>query len=211
MKCNVAIKFMHEYLDDDLPREDVVTLKEHMLGCPECRMRFEQLKSTEAFVHAAMVDKISCIAVVKPEESHSALLTNRIMQGLPSKGRTRGWSWIRKHPASTVAAVFLVVMLTSFFSMWNHEKELVIRGTDLQQLVIEGDKVTVPEGVQIHGNLTVENGTANVHGEVLGNLTVIDGSLNLASTARIIGENREINQALDWLWFKITQTVSELK
>ncbi|XEC97761.1 zf-HC2 domain-containing protein [Paenibacillus tarimensis] len=213
MKCNVAIGWMHEYLDDDLPREDKIKLNEHLLACPECRKRFDELKRTEAFVHATLSDSADIMynANTGHAETASAALTNRIIQQLPAKKRKPAWSrFVRNHPAVTVAVIFSLIMMTSFLAMWEEDSELIVRGTDLQNVVIAGNTVTVPAGIRINGDLTVENGTAEIHGEVKGNLTVIDGSLQLASTAKIIGENREINQALDWLWYKMTKTVSGL-
>lgn len=88
--------------------------------------------------------------------------------------------------------------------------ELVVQGTDLDAVIIEGNKVTVPEGAVVKGDLTVKNGVTEVYGEIKGNLTVIDGSMNLASTAKIIGQERTINQVLEWLWYKVSSTVNEL-
>ena len=68
----------------------------------------------------------------------------------------------------------------------------------------------MPEGATVDGDLVVENGEAVVNGEIRGNLTVIDGSVNMASTAKVIGEAREINQALDWIWYKLRSTVIDL-
>jgi len=215
MECNVAIVMMHDYLDDELPREDKIKLKEHMNICPSCAKRFEQLQRTEAFTHTAMICGLSESRLDGKGRSEQAVaaLTSRIMQQLPERKRTYSWvQWVHRHPAITAAAVFLLVMMTSFFAMWDQGTELIVRGAgeDLQRIIIEGDTVIVPPGVQISGDLTIENGTADIQGEVKGNLTVIDGSLKLASTAKIVGENREINQALDWLWYKVSKTVSGL-
>ncbi|GBF76106.1 hypothetical protein PA598K_04554 [Paenibacillus sp. 598K] len=213
MKCNVAIVWMHEYLDDDLPREQVKELKAHLLVCPDCRQRFDQLQRTDAMIHATMVEGLHEPASDGTEAIASRALTEKIMASLPKQRHKQGWaSFIRKHPALTVAVVFGLVMFSSFLAMWGQNSELIVRGqnVDLEQLVIEDGRVVVPEGAQIRGNLTIENGVADVYGEVLGNLTVIDGSTNLASTAKIVGENRQINQAIDWLWYKVTTTVSGL-
>ncbi|MNF18525.1 Anti-sigma-W factor RsiW [compost metagenome] len=56
----------------------------------------------------------------------------------------------------------------------------------------------------------MENGKAQIYGEVDGNLTVIDGSLYQASTAKISGDVKSIDQALDWIWYKITNTFTEV-
>ncbi|WP_169088162.1 zf-HC2 domain-containing protein [Paenibacillus sp. PL91] len=206
MNCNVAIVWMHDYLDGELPVEDILTLKSHLLSCPACRSRFEQLQKTDAAV-------FHTVEAIKPaaeyDKKASELLTQRIMQQLPkkqSKQRNRIVRFIYRYPGVTAAAVFVLVMLGSFFTMWEEDTKLIVAGEDLQQVIIEGNTVIVPEGAHLTGNLTVENGIANVKGEVDGNVTVIDGTLNLASTGHIAGQSRTIDQALDWFWYKVTQT-----
>ncbi|EFM11443.1 putative transmembrane anti-sigma factor [Paenibacillus curdlanolyticus YK9] len=205
MNCNVATVWMHDYLDGELPQQDVRELKAHLLECPSCRMKFEQLDRTESLLSSAMHARGS----IEPEQS--ARLNERIMAALPKRRRQSPWiSWVRNHPAATVAALFLFVMLSSFLSMWHQGGELIVRGQDLQSVVIQGDKVIVPAGTKVHGDLTIENGIAEVQGDVDGNVTVIDGSLQLASTAHIAGSSRTIDRALDWFWYKVTETVTDI-
>ncbi|MBD2871728.1 zf-HC2 domain-containing protein [Paenibacillus arenilitoris] len=206
MNCNVAIVWIHDYLDGELPREDIAALKTHLASCPACRSRFEQLQKTDAAA-------FHTLEAIKPtaeyDKKASEQLTQRIMQQLPkqkSKERNRFVRFIYRYPGVTAAAVFALVMLGSFFTMWEEDNKLVVAGEDLQQVIIEGNTVIVPEGAHLTGNLTVENGTADVKGEVAGNVTVIDGKLNLASTGYIAGQSRTIDQALDWFWYKVTET-----
>ncbi|MBB3111769.1 anti-sigma factor RsiW [Paenibacillus phyllosphaerae] len=206
MNCNVAIVWMHDYLDGDMPRDDVAQLKTHLIACPTCRARFEQLQQTEAMAFGF----VGTTAAIDARQS--AQLTDRIMAQLPAK-RSRANSfttWIRRHPAVAVAAVFAFVMFASFAAMWEQDNQLSVSGVDLAQVVIEGDTVTVPENAHIKGDLTIENGKANVLGEVDGNVTVIDGSLYQASTAHIAGQVKTIDQALDWFWYKVTKSISDL-
>ncbi len=206
MKCNVAIVWMHDYLDGELPREDIVTLKAHLLSCPACRSRFDQLQQTDAAAFQTM-EAMGSTAGYSHEASEK--LTDKIMQQIPQqKNRERKGivKFIYKYPGLTAAAVFALVMLGSFFTMWEEDTKLVVSGEDLQQVIIEGNTVIVPEGVHLTGSLTVENGIADVKGEIDGDVTVIDGSLVLASTAHIAGQSRTIDQALDWFWYKVTQT-----
>ncbi|NIK70426.1 MULTISPECIES: zf-HC2 domain-containing protein [unclassified Paenibacillus] len=208
MNCNVAVVWMHDYLDGDLPREDAQELKNHLHACPACLARFEQLEKTEAMMLGTLEHTVSI-----PDYDKSAL-TDRIMAQLPKPAKTkerRGvLRFIYKYPGLTAAALFVLVMLGSFTSIWEQDSKLIVSGEDLQQVVINGNTVTVPEGAHVKGNLVVENGTADVKGEVDGNVTVIDGSLNLASTGYIAGQSRTIDQALDWFWYKVTETFSGL-
>ncbi|CAM4359975.1 zf-HC2 domain-containing protein [Paenibacillus alkaliterrae] len=206
MNCNVAIIWMHDYLDGELPREDIVTLKAHLLSCPACRGRLEQLQKTDA---AAFQSLEAIKPAAEYDKKASEQLTERIMQQLPkqkSEQRSGIVRLIYKYPGVTAAAVFALVMLGSFLTMWEEDAKLIVSGEDLQQIIIEGNTVIVPEGVHLTGNLTVENGVADVKGEIDGNVTVIDGTLNLASTGYIAGQSRTIDRALDWFWYKVTQT-----
>jgi anti-sigma factor RsiW len=203
MNCNVAIVWMHDYIDGELPREDAVVLKEHLLSCPGCRNRFEQLEKTEALLASALAEPKE--PMLAPETS--AALTERILKQIPAPARHRDWTgWIRRHPALTAAAVFILVMLASFTPVMNNGSELIVRGNDLKQVVIDGHTVIVPEGADLKGSLTVENGIADVRGNVQGSVTVVDGSLLTASTAHIAGQTRMIDQLLDRFWYKVTQT-----
>lgn len=210
MKCNVATVWMHDYLDGDLPLEDIAKLKEHLQSCPVCQSRYEQLEQTEAAAFRA-IGALS--ATAQYDSKASAELTGRIMAQLPkarSKQRKGLFKYIYRYPGVTAAAIFFLVMLGSFMMSWQEDTNLVVIGQDLNQLTIEGNKVIVPEGAHLTGNLTIENGEAVVMGEVQGNVTVIDGTLNLASTGHIAGQSKTIDQALDWFWYKVTETFGGL-
>lgn len=203
MECSVAIVWIHDYLDGELPAEKVASLKKHLAACPSCQARFEQLERTEALTRAALDTPML-------DKEASRQLTNRIMAQLPTSRRRKWTRMVRNHPAITVAIMFALIMVTSFVAIWERNTELVVRGSDLQEIVIKGNQVIVPPGAYVNGSLTVENGNADVQGEVEGDVIVIDGSLNLASTAHIAGKIRMIDQALDWFWYKVTETVSGL-
>ncbi|MFD0961063.1 zf-HC2 domain-containing protein [Paenibacillus chungangensis] len=207
MECKVAISKIHHYLDGDSTRDEVAVLQAHMNQCPECRARFSELEKADAAVMHAL-------EAVRPakvyDEQASAELKQRIMQQLPPvKNRKRSGliRMIYRYPGLTAAAVFLLVMLGSVFASWDQSTQMVVSGEDLQHVVIDGNKVIVPAGVEVTGNLTVENGIIEVEGAVSGDVTVIDGSMVLASTGHIAGQSRTIDQALDWFWYKVTSTL----
>ncbi|HBS44840.1 MAG TPA: anti-sigma factor [Paenibacillus sp.] len=201
MECKLAVSMMHDYLDDDLPDQQQRELKEHLLSCPDCRAKFKELEQTDMLMFSLMHQN--------PVASDD--LVSRIMSSLPKAKKENAFvTWIKRHPALTAASLFLVVMLMSSVTFWSPDRQLVVRGTDLDQVVIKGDTVIVPSGKIITGDLTIENGKAQVYGEVNGNVTVIDGSLYQASTAHISGQVKSIDQAVSWLWYKVTNMFSEV-
>ncbi|AHV99172.1 MULTISPECIES: zf-HC2 domain-containing protein [Paenibacillus] len=201
MECKLAVSMMHDYLDDDLPEQQQRDLKEHLLSCPECRAQFKELEQTDMLLFSLMHQ-----SPVASDE-----LVGRIMGALPpSKKERRVITWIRRHPALTAASVFLLVMLMSSVTFLKQDGQLVVKGSDLDQVVIQGNTVIVPSGKRVSGDLTVENGKTQVYGEVNGNVTVIDGSLYQASTAHISGQVKSIDQALSWIWYKVTNMFSDV-
>lgn len=204
MDCKVATVRIHDYLDGDLPKDEINELQGHLRGCPACQARFEQLEKTDAAAYLA----IESLRPEKPyDEEASRELKHRIMAAVPISKKKERSAFVRflyKYPGLTAAAVFLMVMLGSFMASWEQDSKLIVSGEDLQHIIIDGNTVIVPEGVEFDGNLTVENGKVEVQGSVKGNVTVIDGSMVLASTGHIAGQSRTIDQALDWFWYKMT-------
>ncbi len=201
MKCQEAIPKIHEYLDGDLQGGALVELNEHIALCPDCSSRLAQLEKADALMHYLPKGKV-------PGD-----LTERIMKVIPAipQKKQRPWQmWVKRHPAVSVASVFVIVMMSSFLSLWYQDAELSVQGADIDKVVIEGDLVLVPEGQTLEGDLLVENGKVQVDGKVNGNITVIDGSVSLASTAYISGKVTKVNQALDWIWYKINEIFSGL-
>ncbi|MDO7908744.1 zf-HC2 domain-containing protein [Paenibacillus sp. JX-17] len=201
MDCKQAVSLMHDYLDGDASAHEKLELQNHLQGCAECRMKFKELEQTDMLLYA--------IRHTAPTASDE--LTARIMNALPQPKKQMAWlKWIKKHPAITAAALFLVFMFFGTLNFWSQDSQLIVRGTDLDQVVIKGDTVIVPADKSIAGDLTVENGKAQVYGSVNGNVTVIDGSLYQASTAHISGQVKSIDQAMDWVWYKISNLFSDV-
>ncbi len=192
MNCKMAANWMHEYLDGDLGRGEATALREHLNACKACSVRFDELSRTESL----------CTAF--PVAETPSGLESRILNALPKSRRPAAWTgWVRRHPALSAAALFLIVMLSSFVAMWNQDQQLSVAGADLDVLEYQGTTVIVPEGKEVNGDLTITNGSAKVLGSVRGNLTVIDGSVTLASTAHIAGHVQEVDRAIDWAWYKL--------
>lgn len=197
MKCSDALPLMHEYLDGELEGAEAAKLKEHLLSCPSCNRLFKQMEQTEASVR------------FMPKASVPAGLTARIMSRIPMEKRRSGWfTWVKTHPALSVASVFVLVMLTSFLSLWNEDQDMVVKGANLDQVFIQGDTVIVPQGHTLQGDLVVKRGKVQVEGNVEGDITVIDGSYNLASTAYISGHITMVDETLEWVWYKMNEFFS---
>ena len=79
--------------------------------------------------------------------------------------------------------------------------------TKQPNLIVEGETVLVPAGETVKGDIVVKNGKLRIEGEVDGNVTVINGSKYMASTAVVTGNSEEIDKAFDWLWYKIKKTL----
>ncbi|WP_411345121.1 zf-HC2 domain-containing protein [Paenibacillus sp. WLX1005] len=200
MDCKLAVTYMHEYLDGDLPDEQADELNQHMAECSECRAAFKELEQTELLLFA--------VNHRKPPVSDE--LTDRIMQSLPKPKKKSAWvTWLKHHPALTAAAAFFIILLGTL-PLWDEGPEMIVKGQSLDQVVIEGNTVIVPEGKTIAGNLTIEKGQARIYGDVEGNVTVIDGSVFQASTAHISGQVQTIDQAVGWLWYKISTAFSDV-
>lgn len=192
MNCEMASSWMHDYLDGDISHGSAESLKQHLALCKHCSDKFDQLSTIESL----------CSTLPVPRMSED--LTDRIMSSMPKARRSSALGgWIRRHPAISAAALFLVFMLSSFVAMWNQDQQLTVSGPNLDVLEYEGSTVIVPAGKVVTGNLTVSNGSVRVLGSVEGDLTVIDGNVTLASTAHIAGHVQTVDRAIDWAWYKL--------
>ncbi len=194
MECREASHWMQEYLDGTLTGPTLTQWRAHIAGCAECQKQLERLEETEIFIQT----------LPAPREPDG--LADRIMQALPRPSRTVAFRrWIKHHPAAAVAVVFLLVMMSSFLSLWDRESNLIVKGSDLEDVIIQGDLVIVPEGSIIDGSLTIENGKLQLDGTIMGDLTIVDGSYYMASTASIAGDVNDINRTIDYFWFRVKE------
>lgn len=191
------VEQMHNYLDGDITIEEEANLREHLSSCEECREHMNELKET--------VFLFSQLEPVAP----SANFTANVMAQLPKqKRKLHIGKFLRKYPMLTAAAMFLVLMSVTLFSSYGNDQQLSY--TKQPNLVVDGNTVIVPAGTVVDGNLVVKNGDLRIEGEVQGDVTVIKGTKYMASTAVITGEVEEIDQAFDWLWYKIKTTVQNV-
>ncbi len=194
MECREASHWTQEYLDGTLTGPVLTQWKQHIAECPECQKQLEQLEETDIFIQTL------------PAPAEPSGLCERVMQALPRPSRRVAFKrWVKHHPAAVVAMVFLLVMMSSFGTLWDRESNLIVKGSDLEDVVIQGDLVIVPEGIVIDGDLTIENGKLQLDGTILGNVTIVDGSYYMASTAKIVGDVNAINRSIDYFWFRVKE------
>ncbi len=191
------VHLMHDYLDGEISREHELELKSHLQSCVDCQAHMHELSDVVAFVKGAA-------HVEAPN-----YFTETVMARLPKEKSHAGFSrWFRQHPMLSAAALFILFMSSTIFTNFNDEQQFSF--TKQENVIIEGETVIIPKGQVVVGDLVVKNGNVQIDGELDGDLTIINGSKYMASTAVITGKTEEINQAFDWLWFKIKNGAKEV-
>ena len=191
------IEFMHDYLDDDISVENERILKHHLQVCPDCQKHLHQLKKAVAMVQG--------VSHIKAPDG----FTLNVMANLPKEKKKIGFQrWFRQHPLMTAAAMFIVLISGSIFSIWNEDEEFSF--TKQPDLLVENHTVIVPKGKTVNGDITVKNGNLRVEGKVNGDVTVINGKPYMASVGNVTGDIKEINEVFDWLWYNIKKMSTQI-
>lgn len=184
------VHYMHEYLDGDISQEHELELKAHLSSCMTCQQHMQELSKVAAFVQSA--------SHITAPSGFVEGVTSRLPKETSRVGMKR---WFHSHPMLTAAALFMILMSASLFSNFNDDQQFSF--TKQPNIVVEGEKVIVPAGETVKGDIIVKNGDIQIDGEVDGNVTIINGSQYMASTANVTGEIEEINEVFDWLWYKM--------
>jgi anti-sigma factor RsiW len=201
MTCHEYRKWMHEYLDGELPPAEKERLFAHIEECPSCKKELHDLQKTIMLLqgHAH---------VEAPDD-----FTMRVMSSLPKENkRVRFKRWMKHHPLLVAASLFLILMASSLFSIWNQgPAQMTVSAPNIDQLIIEHDQnlVIVPDDVVVNGDLVIRHGSVEVRGKVTGDVLVTDGGIYLASTANIVGDAEEIDQFMKWAWFHMQRWIKE--
>lgn len=195
MSCKTIQVQIHEYLDGDMIREDEQLLKDHLRTCTACQQ------------HLLELDKAIALVRSLPRVRVNSDFTMKVLNRLPKERKQKAMLfWMRKHPLAVAASIFLFLMFgSSVLSWYGDERQMQISAdaTESHALLVQGDQVVVPEDKVIEGDLVVRHGNINVLGEVKGNVIAIDGKVLLASSAHISGKQEEINDLLQWMWYKV--------
>jgi anti-sigma factor RsiW len=188
---------MHEYLDDDISSNNEKILREHLTTCSDCHAYFQQLKET--------ISLIQSTSQIKAPENFTA----SVMLNLPKTKKKEGFkNWMKIHPFLTAASLFIVLMTGSLFSTWQNDHKFSV--SNQSNLVVKNNKVIVPEGKVVKGDVVVKNGELSIEGEVQGDVTVINGEHYLASAGHVTGEIKEVNKVFEWLWYQIKDTSKKI-
>ncbi|MFX3672883.1 MAG: zf-HC2 domain-containing protein [Paenisporosarcina sp.] len=196
-KCpDHIVHYMHEYLDGEISREHELELKEHLTNCTSCQQHMHELSKVVAFVQSAS-------HITAPNH-----FVENVTARLPKEPSRAGVKrWFHSHPLLTAAALFMILMSATLFSSFNEDQQFSF--TKKPNIVVEGHTVIVPKGETVKGNLVVKNGDIQIDGVVEGDVTIINGKY-MASTANVTGEIKEIDQAFDWLWYKMKDVAKEV-
>jgi anti-sigma factor (TIGR02949 family) len=198
MKCSdEVIEYMHELLDGEISPDNEQLLREHLGACTECQEHFNQLSKVAELVREASF-------IQAPPD-----FTAKVMANLPKKGQKAKWrQWMQYHPLLTAVSLFLVLMTGGMISSYQKDQSFSV--SENQNLVVKDQVVMVPKGKTVQGDIVVKNGELRVEGEIRGNVTIINGTKYVASAGHVSGEIEEINEAYDWIWYKIKSTSKQI-
>lgn len=183
------VQYMHEYLDGDISSEHEQELETYLRNCEDCQKHMQELTSAIEFVKSA--------AVIEAPPNFVEQVMNNLPKRKPSSGVQR---WLRRHPIWVAVAMFCILMSATLFSGYKNDQQFSF--TKQPNLQVEGQTVIVPKGETIKGDIVVKNGDIVVNGEVDGDITVINGKY-MASTANVTGQIEVVDEAFEWLWYKI--------
>lgn len=199
MNCRTVQALVHQYLDGDLDKREELKMREHLSICSDCNQHFLELEKAIALVRS--------LHHLRTSDD----FTEKVLSRLPQEKKRRLFSlWMKRHPVLVAASLFFALMLGSTTFSWYGDREEFQILSNPTHLVPKDGFVHVPEGEVIEGDLIVRHGDIRVDGEVRGDVIAIDGKVLLSSTAHITGETEEINQLLDWVWYKVKTFITEV-
>jgi len=194
MKCRDATLLMHTYFDEEIDHHSQKLLTQHLKECLSCKEHFDELKETDRL-----------LKVTQKLKASSKLTDEIINRTFPNKKRDAKFKeWLVKHPFAASAAIFVLLMSISFanFIDQGNEPIRIVNGNS-NDIIVEGDKVIVPEDKNVVGDLVVENGSVEIKGKVDGNVTVVNGKIFMANVTQVNGKTEQVDQVFEWVWFKL--------
>ncbi|RKD22658.1 hypothetical protein BEP19_10395 [Ammoniphilus oxalaticus] len=201
MDCKQAISLIHDYLDEDLARQEELELKRHLMSCSACKQRFQSLQHTVAFVQSAS-------RVYAPLN-----FTDQVLAALPKESYPRIWKQkMRRHPLFVTGSLLFLLLIAGLAAHWTSFQQFQLTSDQLYKLQIDESsrKVIVPSSSVVDGDILIRNADLEIKGKVLGNVTVIDGNVLFDSTGSVGGKCEEINRAVEWVWFHIKRIALQI-
>ncbi|MFD2706310.1 zf-HC2 domain-containing protein [Salibacterium lacus] len=202
MSCENRYEILlDKYLDAGINQEERSELFEHMETCEDCAARCRELKKAVMLVQSSS-------HISAPDG-----FTESVMNSLPNQKKRVTWKkWSRQHPFFVAASLFIVLMVSSLFSVWNEQAggDISVQGSRNVMIDEDAGTVTIPEGETVEGDLMVRNAKVEVEGEITGSLTVINGEKYLASAGDVAGDIEEVDQVLEWIWYHTKQIAGDV-
>ena len=206
MQCEKARVIMHESLDGELDQLTESQFIIHLASCSECARIFEQLKQTESFlnVHVTTIENVDDTIDQDKQTFQQRLRAYRLKRQLPPpKKRLIFRQWLKKRGGAMFISIALGALLgAGIVHIWHevyNKNVLMVQSNSLQELIIENKQVIVPLNKTIQGDLIVRHGNVKVYGNIVGNLTVVDGEAEIVKGAKIEGNVKTVNRFMDWL------------
>lgn len=169
MQCQEARRLLHDLVDDDIDQANRKQLQQHLQGCSDCQEAEWSLRKT--------VDMLHEFSAVQAPDGFTAQLIRQLPR---SSGRLMS-------RILTVAAVLLLVLASPlYFSNTLSQPQLICR--DRQALIVQEDgRFVIPADEVVRGSITVYRSDLLVQGQVLGDVQVVDGRLQLESSGSVSG------------------------
>lgn len=191
MHCNDASMYLHNLLDDALDEPLRQRVEEHIANCAACRQHYTEL--------GLVVQRLSHADWHKAPANFTENLMARMERDQLTRNNWRvpivRWTGI----AAAAAFVFALGV------WWSAPGKLTVESGQVNQLIIDGKQVIVPEGYDHKGDLVVQNGNILVKGKVEGNITAINGQIYEQAGADISGHVQEINESLHIITYYVRQ------
>jgi anti-sigma factor RsiW len=194
MHCEASTydELMNKILDSEATQEEEEIFFDHLSECPSCKEEYDLL-----------VDRLKELRIQSNIKAPVGF-TASVMSMLPKESGKIKWKrWMQRHPALTAAAIFMFFMAASILTTYNQEDLAVVKGQGKLEIKNAERLVIVPAGETIKGDLVVENADVHIEGRVEGDVIVIKGQQYMASAGEVTGHSQEIEQVVEWVWYKL--------
>ncbi|WP_077614907.1 zf-HC2 domain-containing protein [Caenibacillus caldisaponilyticus] len=194
-------QLIEKVIDGEATAAERHELEAHMKTCADCRRHFHELEEVISALQSAEP------AAPPPNFTEGVMRRIERPHGREASPLLR---WLKRHPIATAAAFFIVLMTGYILSLWEQAPfQAVVNGSG--DIKYENNRtVVVPKGEVIKGDLIVQNGKVKIEGKVQGNVVLINSRHLMASAGEVTGDIKEINQVLEWLWYRVKQTFAHI-